>query len=196
VNDLFSLRTFEYLERMKNFIIALCLIGFLSACNKKSAVSKSVETQKHSIPVQVGEPSPGFAFENVNGETTELKDFLGKYVLIKVWASWCAPCKAQIPFQREIEAAYEGKDIAFVNVAVDKQENIADWRDYVTENKLSGVHVISDKSFDSDFVKAYGIKGIPRFILVDPEGKVVSTKTPFPAEKEKLIAFLDDLEIK
>lgn len=181
---------------MKYLTFALILIGLVSACNNKAVVSKRVKPVKFSGIIAKGEPSPDFSFEDVNGNTVELKDFRGKHVLIKVWASWCAPCKAQIPFQKEIETAYEGKDIAFVNIAVDKQENISDWKKYVTENNLTGVHTISDKSFESDFVKSYGIKGIPRFILLDEKGNIVSEKTPFPAEREKLISFLDEVGIK
>ena len=64
-----------------------------------------------------GAPSPSFVdYENYNGGKTSLADLKGKYVYIDVWATWCGPCKAEIPSLKKIEKEYHGKNIAFVSV--------------------------------------------------------------------------------
>lgn len=67
-----------------------------------------------------GAPSPTFEnYENFNGEKTSLSDLKGKYVYIDVWATWCGPCKAEIPSLKKVEKEYHGKNIAFVSMSID-----------------------------------------------------------------------------
>ncbi len=67
-----------------------------------------------------GALSPAFVeYENINGERTSLSDLKGKYVYVDVWATWCGPCKAEIPSLKKVEKMYHGKNIAFVSVSID-----------------------------------------------------------------------------
>ena len=65
-----------------------------------------------------GIASPTFNFENHKGGMTKLEDFKGKYVYIDVWATWCAPCRAEIPYLKKIEENYHNDDIVFVRISV------------------------------------------------------------------------------
>lgn len=126
--------------------------------------------------------SPGFSYVNINNKKVELKDLRGKYVYIDVWATWCGPCKAEIPHLQKVEKDYHGKKIHFVSLSVDKQADKPKWEKYVNENKLGGIQVIADKDFESDFIKKYNIAAIPRFILIDPEGRIVSGNALRPSD--------------
>ena len=64
----------------------------------------------------------------------------------------------------------------------------------VTEKELGGIQLFADKDWDSDFVKAYQINGIPRFLLIDPDGNIVSSNAPRPSSKD-LITLFDELKI-
>lgn len=141
-----------------------------------------------------GQPSPTFNFENHKGGTTSLNDLKGKYVYIDVWATWCGPCKAQIPYLQEVEKVYHDKNIAFVSISVDTKKNYDKWRDFVSENNLVGIQLIADNDWKSTFVTGYQILGIPRFILIDPDGNIVSSDAPRPSDK-RLKDLFDKLAI-
>ena len=74
-------------------------------------------------------PSPDFKGQDINGKTLSLKDFNGKYLYIDVWATWCGPCKKEIPFLKELEKKFEGKNITFLSLSTD--QNKTDWENMV-----------------------------------------------------------------
>lgn len=150
-----------------------------------------------------GAPSPSFVdYENYNGGKTSLADLKGKYVYIDVWATWCGPCKAEIPSLKKIEKEYHGKNIAFVSMSIDDDRSHGgswekaneDWKKMVAEKELGGIQIFAPKGWKSEFVQNYKINGIPRFILVDPEGNIVSASAPRPSSEE-LIKLFDEENI-
>lgn len=155
-----------------------------------------------------GSPSPTFEnYENYAGGTTSLADLKGSYVYIDVWATWCGPCKAEIPSLKEVEAKYHDKNIKFVSISVDNgrgykadtQENAKaaskeGWKAMITEKEMGGIQLFADNDWQSDFIQAYKINGIPRFILIDPDGNIVSPDAPRPSSEE-LIKLFDELSI-
>jgi len=137
-----------------------------------------------------GSPSPAFnGYENFNGGTTSLADLKGKYVYVDVWATWCAPCKVEIPFLKKLDEEYKDKNIAFVSMSIDDAKRHKDswekahesWKKMVEEKELTGIQIMAPNGWESDFVKAYKINGIPRFILIDPDGNVVDPDAPRPS---------------
>ena len=136
--------------------------------------------------------SSPFDYLNFKGGNTKLSDFKGKYVYIDVWATWCGPCIAEIPFLKKVEEKYEGKNIAFVSISVDVQKDFEKWKKFVKDKQLGGIQLFADKNWNSDFVKSFGINSIPRFILIDPSGKVVSADAARPSDS-KLSEQLDAL---
>ncbi|HET8808779.1 MAG TPA: TlpA disulfide reductase family protein [Flavobacteriaceae bacterium] len=136
-----------------------------------------------------GNPSPTFTYENYKGGETSLGDLRGKHVYIDVWATWCGPCLAQIPALQKIEKNYHGKNIHFVSISIDTENAYEKWKKMVTEKELGGIQLIADNAWDSEFVQNYAINGIPRFILVDPQGNIVSANAPRPSDPELINLF-------
>ena len=128
-----------------------------------------------------GSPSPKFNYPDTKGESVSLDDLKGKYVYVDVWATWCAPCKREIPFLKKLDDEFKDKDIVFVSLSIDKMEHKDKWLKMVEDEQLQGVQIMSDKDWNSDFVTAYNIKGIPRFILIDKEGNIVDANAPRPS---------------
>ena len=128
-----------------------------------------------------GTPSPTFDYDNYKGGKTKLEDFRGKYVYIDVWANWCAPCRAEIPFLKKLEEKYHQKNIVFVSLSIDQVKDVEKWRKLIKDKELGGVQVFADKDWNSQFVKDYNITGIPRFILIDPNGNIVKADAPRPS---------------
>jgi len=131
-----------------------------------------------------GKVSPTFAYENHKGGETSLADLKGKVVYVDVWATWCGPCKREIPFLKEVEKEYHDKEIAFVSISVDEKKDYDAWRNMVTDKELGGVQLMADNDWKSTFVTDYAIKGIPRFILIDGEGNIVNSDAPRPSSSD------------
>lgn len=152
----------------------------------------------------VGSPSPTFKdYENFAGGTTSLEDLKGKYVYIDVWATWCGPCIAEIPSIKKLEAQYKGRNLQFVSISIDDAMRSGGgdlevaknkWKTMVKEEELVGIHLFSDKNWESDFIRNYNIQAIPRFILIDPNGNIVDPNAPRPSSK-KLVELFDSLSI-
>ena len=95
---------------------------------------------------------------------------------------------------QEVEKAYHGKNIEFVSISVDKEKDHEAWKQMVADKELGGIQLYADKDWQSDFVQGYKINGIPRFILIDPNGNIVSANAPRPSSDELKVLF-DDLKI-
>jgi len=140
----------------------------------------------------LGKPSPGFEYENIDGTKTKLESLKGKYVYIDVWATWCGPCRAEIPFLQEVEEKYKDKNIAFVSISIDEKKDYEKWKKMVVDKKLGGIQLFADNNWESEFIKFYGINSIPRFILLDTEGKIIQPDAERPSS-ERLKEKLDEL---
>lgn len=136
--------------------------------------------------------SPSFDYVNFKGGKTKLEDLRGKYVYIDVWATWCGPCRAEIPHLKKIEEKYHNKKIEFVSISVDTKKDYEKWKKFVTEKELGGIQLFADSDWNSQFIKEYNINGIPRFILIDPQGKIVNANADRPSSP-RLVEVLDGL---
>ena len=139
-----------------------------------------------------GNASPVFTnYENSNGGTSSLSDFKGKYVYIDVWATWCAPCKAEIPYLKALEKDFHGKNIEFVSISVDTPTAHEKWVQMVKDENLGGVQLFADNNFESEFIKEYAINSIPRFILLDPHGNIVDADADRPSNQKLKELFVE-----
>jgi thiol-disulfide isomerase/thioredoxin len=139
-----------------------------------------------------GSKSPEFKnFENFAGGNKSLNDLKGKYVYIDLWATWCGPCKAEIPSLKELDQTYKDKNLQIVSISVDNgrgyQGNSMElakegWKKMIKEENLGGLQLISPNGWENQFIKDYQVFGIPRFILLDPEGNIVSADAPRPSD--------------
>jgi len=117
------------------------------------------------------------------------------YENIDVWATWCGPCKHELPYLKELQQKYKGRKITFVSISVDDIKNRDKWVKMVKDEKLGGVQLLAKNSWKSNFISEYKINGIPRFILIDPKGKIVSPDTYRPSDKEGIDALFTSLHI-
>ena len=99
---------------------------------------------------------------------------------VDVWATWCGPCKAEIPSLQQLETDYHDKNITFMSVSVDTDKEA--WKKMVAEKELGGVQVWADGW--SKITKDYAIFSIPRFMLFSAEGNVISTNSARPSSDE------------
>ena len=138
-----------------------------------------------------GKPSPDFQAVDINGKSYSLADFKGKYLYIDLWATWCGPCQRELPFLKKLESKFEGKNITFLSLSIDHDK--AKWEAKVKSGDLSGVQLLIGRG--SSFQRAYNIEGIPRFLLLDKEGKIINNDMLRPSsdDTERILNTLEGI---
>jgi thiol-disulfide isomerase/thioredoxin len=148
--------------------------------------------------VETGKGRPAPMFENYlshDGDSVSLSDLKGKHVYIDFWATWCAPCKKEFPYLKKIEKKYHDSNIVFVSISLDKESKKDAWRRMVGEEELSGIQLFADNSFNSAFAEAFQVSAIPRFVLIDKEGKIVSANAPRPSDEKGIDKIFKTLDL-
>ena len=168
---------------------------FKSTVTNPQYINEVEEVYNEAKLIAPGSPSPKFVdYENHAGGKSSLDDFKGKYVYIDFWATWCGPCKAEIPYLKAIEEKFHGKNIAFVSISLDSEADYEAWKKMVVDLEATGIQLIADKEFDSDFVSAYRVSAIPRFVLLDHDGNIISSNARAPSDPQ-LEELLDSFDL-
>lgn len=131
------------------------------------AVAADQMTAPVADTLKAGMASPDFRYRDVNGKVVTLKSLKGKYVYIDVWATWCGPCCAEIPYLKKLEQKLHGKKIVFVSMSVDENRSV--WQKFVKEREMGGVQLNAEGN--ETFMEAYRIKGIPVLFCWTRRGK-------------------------
>ncbi len=115
-----------------------------------------------------------FDFQNAEGKPVKLSDYLGrgKYVLIDFWASWCHPCRADIPHLKEAYEMYHPAGFEVISVSMD--DNKDKWLKAVEEEKMVWLQLSDLKAFQGDLSKIYNFNGIPTCVLFGPDGTIIT----------------------
>ncbi len=138
----------------------------------------------------IGKSSYNFTLPDSTGRMFSMKDFKGKVVFIDVWATWCGPCKEEYPHIKALEEEYRSnKDIVFLGVSLDMSTARKQWINAIKKEGLPGLQLLDDRG--KNFALKYGITGIPRFLLINREGKWIEVRCPRPSNKEELKRYLD-----
>lgn len=174
---------------------AVTLYNELNALSTNPYFKKEIADKFNKLQaLSAGTPSPLFDYENHKGGKTSLGSLKGKYVYIDVWATWCGPCIREIPALLNIEEQYKDKNIEFVSISVDAKKDYEKWKKMVIDKQMGGVQLIADNDWNSQFAVDYAIVSIPRFILIGPDGAIVSADAPRPSDPA-LVSLFNDLKI-
>ena len=142
-----------------------------------------------------GNASPLFNYPDTEGRMVSLEDLKGKVVYVDVWATWCGPCLGEIPSLKILESEYHGKNIEFVSISIDRVADHGKWLKMVSYKELKGIQLFADKDWKSQFAQDYGIEGIPRFILIDQSGNIVSPDAPRPSSEGEIRNLINGLGV-
>lgn len=147
---------------------------FAGASEKGTLTEHFLQKAASNKQAAVGSMVMDFTLQDTTGAQHRLKDYIGKgkYVLFEFWASWCGPCRADIPHLREVYALYNQKGFEIVSISLDDDKE--KWLKAIKEEKMKWTQLSDLKAFDSELAKNYRIRGIPSCLLFDPQGKLVT----------------------
>ncbi|MBQ1905400.1 MAG: AhpC/TSA family protein [Bacteroidales bacterium] len=143
-------------------------------------------TQNESKQGFVGQKFTDLEENDPMGVSRKLSDYVGrgKWVLVDFWASWCGPCKAELPYLVSAYKEYHGKGFDIVGLSLDKE--LDPWLDAIEEWEMPWIHLSDLKEWESIVVETYSVYSIPDNLLIDPEGTIVARGLRGNALEDKL----------
>jgi thiol-disulfide isomerase/thioredoxin len=130
-----------------------------------------------------GRPAPDFNMTDTQGRITKLSDLRGKLLYIDVWATWCGPCKQEIPFMKKLYEKYRhNPNVAFVSISVDNSERA--WLKAMERDQPAWPNYRAEGGFNGALSTQYRIEAIPRFMLIDRKGNILNVNAEAPSSDE------------
>lgn len=138
------------------------------------AYARKVLADVERAEAVIGKQFTDLELADTEGKAHKLSEWCGKgqYVLIDFWASWCGPCRAEMPNVKASYEKYHAKGFEIVGLSLDNRSDA--WKKAIGDMELNWVHLSDLKGWQSVAAKTYSIQGIPASLLVDPNGKIVA----------------------
>lgn len=150
---------------MRLIPLLFCILAAFAGCGEKPSSSQSASLL---APRDLG-PAPDFSLPAPDGTVLRLSDYRGKTVLLNFWATWCPPCRQEIPEFIRLYERYQGKGLEIIGISLD-QGGAEEIKEFIKEFGVNYPIAMGD----SDIIRAYGgIRAIPTSFLVNAEGRIV-----------------------
>jgi peroxiredoxin len=167
----------KYIAQITQIVIIIALFASCSGCSSDSGFS-------HRAPIKAtGLSAPDFTATTIDGEKITLSDFKGKKaVVLDIWATWCGPCRMEMPDLQKIYEKYSDQ-VEIIAVSQDQQlSDLSKIKSFVEEFKIT-FKVIHDNDFSIS--KRYPTRSIPFVVLIDKDGKIVKRITGYDTQLEQ-----------
>ncbi len=155
----------------------------ISPCEEKG---KALAVIDRYIPIADGKPAPVVTFVDDKGKPFSIADYRGKTIVIDVWATWCHNCLKKMPELVKLRREYsKNKNIVFLTVSIDRNDDLKKWKEFSKKYSIAGKDnlIAVGSANKSEFESLYCIEGIPRCIVIDSEGNLVSAYAPGAGEE-------------
>src|SRR5271169_7059676 len=146
----------------RTFLMAALAGGLLTGCSSPWATSTT------AAPASERKSAPDFTLPDANGASVKLSDYKGKVVLLNFWATWCGPCKIEIPWFMDFEKTYKDKNFAVLGVSLD-EDGWESVKPYIEQKKINYRVVIGTEQV----AQLYGeVDSLPTSFMIDREGRI------------------------
>ncbi len=163
---------------------------FLANCPHKD-MKKAVSAKfSDAEAVGGGQAAPDFALTNGEGSRVSLNQFRGKVVYLDFWATWCGPCLKEMKASNILRSRFNDGDVIFLYISLDESKD--GWKKFLNEKGWNPqIHLVSNGAgLQSEIAKTYNVKGLPKYILIDKDGKIANSNAKRPSE----LGVVDDIE--
>jgi thiol-disulfide isomerase/thioredoxin len=141
---------------------------FKNANNK--AILDSLIKAKFNLPLE-GEVVPNLPLTDKNGKKASLTDYIGNYVIVNFWATWCGPCIKEFPYENKLYQDYKDKNLIVVNVCVDSKNE--QWKAVSKTRNLQTINLFLEPEKYKIIKRVFDINGLPKSILIDKDLRVL-----------------------
>lgn len=142
---------------------------------------------------RAGKMAPEQTFSDINGKPHQLSELCGKVLYIDVWATWCVPCKNEIPhFAKVAEHFKDNPYIQLISISTDREKDHDKWRKMIADEKPSWPQYVMKDAEHEKFSNDFNIQFIPRFIIINADGTIQNADAPRPSDKN-IIQTLDEI---
>ncbi|MDO5971389.1 thioredoxin-like domain-containing protein [Flavivirga aquimarina] len=175
----------KYFERLDKSVKNGMFQNLLNyQCNR---FKKYIKVREAELNIKVGEKSPKFSLQNINGEKITIDYSGNKFIILDFWGSWCAPCISGFPKMKEYFNKYNNQ-ISFIGIACNDKED--KWKNAVEKYDLKWENLINNNDINKDVSVMYGIKGYPTKIIINSNGIIEGI---FNGEGDDFYKKLDNL---
>lgn len=171
---------------------AVSLAGFLlwTACSNIPEAGFEPRSVKAAVkPENDRKTAPEFALKDSNGQTVHLADYKGKVVLLDFWATWCGPCKIEIPWFIEFEQQFKDRGFAVLGVSMD-EDGWEAVKPYMDDLKINYRILLGNEQVSDIYG---GVESLPTTLLIDRQGKIASIHIGLSQGKEEFRNDIDRL---
>jgi thiol-disulfide isomerase/thioredoxin len=168
------------------YLCTLPLLLWIKPVLQKNAPASPVPGSRRAAVKRLSNsPFPIFRYPDTAGKKYCLNDLQGKKAtLVVFWASWCAPCRKEIPALKEFYGEYSRKGISIVSISVD--QNIRAWKKAVKEEKMPWTNLANLPADDHPTMELFGINGVPAMFLLDTAGQIILADPSFEQVKSRV----------
>jgi peroxiredoxin len=121
-------------------------------------------------PIAVGQPVPAYEARVLDGESVSLADLRGQVVVLNIWATWCPPCREEMPGLQALQERYADQGLHVIGVSIDGQNAVGAVRSFLESNGITFT-ILHDA--DERVTRAFRTMGVPETFLIDREGRLV-----------------------
>ncbi|MBN2386767.1 MAG: TlpA family protein disulfide reductase [Anaerolineales bacterium] len=139
---------------------------------------------------QAGFLAPDFRLETLDGGQVRLSDLRGQVVVVNFWATWCPPCRAEMPALQAVHEAYDGRGVIILGVNATSQDSLDAVHEFVTDHELSFLVALD---LDNGANRLYEIRSLPTTFFVRPDGGIAEVVIGGPMAEAALRARIEDL---
>lgn len=181
---------------MKKWILVVVVVGLLGwavydfVISDDEATEEATTKEDDEVGIEVGDTAPNFTLETFDGEEVKLSDYRGQKVLLNFWATWCPPCRAEMPDMQKYHEEEAGDDVVILGVNLTSQENsMTGIEEFLDEYGITFT-ILSDKTETTAHI--YDAFSLPTSYLINTDGSIHDIAVG-PLNYELMIEKLDEM---